>query len=167
MVLYSQEETIALPTEELEKRFQELDQYLDDIQEQIDSMSYYNKAEVKFFYDHVSMYKKRLCLYKRVDYKWMVNLRKKGVITKCKEDGVYYLKSEIELAWEYERRRKRKWRVYYTKKHASDFFGPPPEAQLYDNDGNRIANIFQHREDIGDEYWDVRLELEERQKQEV
>ncbi|MFC7443442.1 MmcB family DNA repair protein [Laceyella putida] len=87
----------------------------------------------EFFMDHLGIKKGKLCLAKRLDYRWQKNLKKKGIVSFNKEwndyssdedDYVHWVNDVGALVEEYRKRVKRGYRVFYDPDHVPSADSP-------------------------------------------
>ena len=93
--------------------------------------------EVKdFLADHLGVHQGKLCLAKRLDYRWQRRLMKKGIIRYDEERYIYFVENLDALARDAELRMKRGWRVHYDPNHVEwSFYAPPPHAEYRNAQG--------------------------------
>lgn len=113
--LLEQIETVKQEQEEIKKQLPNILQQIED------------SDAVDFLLDHLGLKGEKLCLAKRLDYRWQQSLKKKGVIRygggvkiRGDDDFSHYVEDVQQLAQEYIKRVKRGYRVEYDSDNVPD-----------------------------------------------
>lgn len=68
-----------------------------------------------FFLDHLGVKRGKLCLAKRLDYRWQKNLKKKGILVL--DEYIHWIADVPAMIEEYQQRKKRGYRMAYDSEH--------------------------------------------------
>lgn len=167
--LMKKKEELLQTIEQVEKERRAIQKTLPDLIKEIQ-----DAETLDFLLDHLGMKDGKFCLAKRLDYRWQKNLRKKGIIHFSEEDYTHWVQDVQALAKDYQRRKKRGYRVYYDPEHVpvSDFmwWEPPVHARyqgissLSELKGKKLTKEKERLQEIEEEIRAVEEELEQVKK---
>lgn len=119
---------------DLSDKENEIDKLQKKILKQYSFIKKYDKVVQTFFLEHIGFsnprdeyqrmnHEPKLCLSRRIDYRWQKNLRKKGILEYSEQNYVYYIKDLNALAEDLQLRIKRGWPIYWDEEKAYKITG--------------------------------------------
>ena len=164
--LTQKKEELLKTIEQTEKERKALQQSLPGLAKEVDSET------LDFLLDHLGIRNGKFCLAKRLDYRWQKNLRNKGVIHFSEKDYTHWVQDVQALAKDYQRRKKRGYRVFYSPEHvpASEWWEPPRHARylniysLQELKGKKLTKEKERIQEIEEEIRNAEEELKQFRK---
>lgn len=119
---------------DLREKQSEIDKLQKKILRQYSFIKKYDNDVQTFFMEHIGFsnprdeyqrmnHEPKLCLSRRIDYRWQKNLRKKGILEYSEQNYVYYINDLDALVEQLQLRIKRGWPIYWDEEKAYKLTG--------------------------------------------